>query len=96
MTHTPSGLRTNVLLPALFANHVLINTKNFSLGIQFHIHAENAPFIDKLTSYSPSPPPRSFTLRFIPDRFRRQPPDPPPQFFTPRLIPDRFGDFPTY
>ena len=33
------------------------------------IHAENAPFIDKHTRYSPSPPPRSFTLCIIPDFF---------------------------
>ena len=60
-----------------------------------HIHAENAPFVDRLTSYSPSPPPRSFTLCIIPDRFRRRPPDHNPRFFSTRLIPDRFGDFPT-
>ena len=69
--------------------------KEFLSRKTIHIHADNTPLGDKLTRYSPAPPPRSFTLRYIPDRFRLRPPDSPPQFFTTRLIPDRFGDVPT-
>ena len=69
--------------------------KEFLSWKTIHIHPENTPFFDKITRYSPSPPPWSFTLRFIPDCFRCRPPDSPPQFFTTRLISDWFGDFPT-
>ena len=68
--------------------------KEFLSRNTIHIHVESAPFVDRITQYSPSPPPRSFTLRFIPDRFCRRPLDSPPRFFTPHLIPNRFGDFP--
>ena len=69
--------------------------KEFLSQKTINIHADNTPLVDKLTRYSPAPPPRSFTLRDIPDRFRRRPPDSPPQSFPMFLIPDRFGDFPT-
>ena len=93
MTHTPFGLRTNKL-SALLENPVLIYTKSLSCKT-IHIHAENAPFVDKLTRYSPTLPHWSFTLRYIPNRFRRCPSDSPPQSFPMCLIPDWFGDFPT-
>ena len=69
--------------------------KEFLSRKTIHSHADTTPLVDRLTRYSPAPPPRSFTLRYIPDRFRLRPPDSPPQFFTTRLIPDRFGDVPT-
>ena len=69
--------------------------KEFLSRKTIHIHADNTPLVDKLTRHSPVPPPRSFTLRYIPDRFCRCPPDSPPQSFSMCLIPDRFGDFPT-
>ena len=69
--------------------------KEFLSWNTMYIHAENTPFVDKITHYSPSPPPWSFTLHFIPDNFCRHHPDPPPQSFSIRLIQDWFGDFPT-
>ena len=70
--------------------------KEFLSRKTIYIHADNPPFFDKLTRYSPPPPPRPFTLRDIPDHFRHRPPDSPPQSFSMcLLVPDRFGDFPT-
>ena len=69
--------------------------KEFLSRKTIYIHADNPPFFDKLTRYSPPPPPRPFTLRNIPDHFCRCPPDSPPQPFSMCLIPDWFGDFPT-
>ena len=37
--------------------------KEFLSRKTIHIHADNTPLVDKLTRYSPAPPPRSFTLR---------------------------------
>ena len=69
--------------------------KEFLSRKTIYINADNTPPVDKLTRYSPAPPPWSFTLRDIPDRFRCRPPDSPPQSFPMFLIPDRFGDFST-
>ena len=59
-----------------------------------HIHSKNAPLVNKLTSYSPSPPSQSFTMCIIPDCFHRPVLLTPPPFFTMCLIPDLFGDYP--
>ena len=75
--------------------HIAIYKEFLARKITIHIHAENTPLVDKLTRYSPSPPPQSFTMCIIPDSFCRRPPDSPPWFFTTHLIPDQFGDFPT-
>ena len=73
-----------------------IYTKEFlTWNTIIHIHSENAPLVDKITSYPPSFPPQSFTMYIIPDCFCCHPPDSTPQFFTMRLIPDQFGDYPT-
>ena len=69
--------------------------KEFLSWKTIHIHADNTPLVDKLTRYSPAPPPQSFTLRYTPDCFRCCPSDSPSQFFTTCFLPDRFGDFPT-
>ena len=56
--------------------------KEFLSRKTIHIHTKNTPFVDKLTSYFPSPLPHSFTLHIIPDCFHCCPPDPPPWFFS--------------
>ena len=70
------------------------NYKEFLSRKTIHINADNTPLVDKLTRYSPAPPPRSFTLYDIPDRFCRRLADFPPQSFPMFLIPDRLVIFP--
>ena len=94
MTHTPFGQHTNKLT-ALLEKTRGDKYKDFLSRKTIHINADTTPIVDKLTRYSPVPPPRSFTMRVIPDRFRCRPPDSPPQSFAMFLIPDWFGDFPT-
>ena len=94
MTHTPFGQHTKELTALLKKPRADIY-KEFLSRKTIHIHADNTPLVDKLIRYSPTPPPRSFTLRDIPDCFRRPPPDSLPQSFSMCLIPDWFGDFPT-
>ena len=62
MTHTPFGQHTKELTALLKKPRADIY-KEFLSRKTIHIHADNTPLVDKLTRYSPAPPPRSFTLR---------------------------------